>query len=442
MSPVSDPDLTTTLKLASKALLSTTRGASEREAILEAALMDPRLTAFKREALALVISVLHEQDSLDMIIRQAVPNGTLRINTLCILRLVAFKARLCKNRDDLRRLERSIRAVAQIDDLSIIESLLGVAISWNEQLQTSQLPEFDRIGLETHHSPWWVGYCARVFGRANAIRLLSSPPRPRYIRVNTLRNRGRATLPLVAKGLASSLIPVPGTRGVYRLRGSPSAFSDFFSQGLFQMQDLASYLAVRAGDPKPGESVLDLCAAPGGKTAAVAQFMRNRGRIVSVDYSNKRMATWKREIKRLGVKIAEPVIGDATRLDVHTKFDLVIIDPPCTGTGVFDRNPSMKWHLSAKSLSHYATLQANILESASQFVDDDGRILYCTCSVTIEENEDLIRAFVKSHPDFEPRPIIDGYGSPGLQGASNCRRFYPHRDNCAGYFVALLQRVY
>ena len=438
---MSDLDLTITLKLASKALVSTTRGSSERGAVLEAATTDPRLTAHKHEALALVTSVLDEQDSLDMIIRQAVPNGTFRISTLCILRLVAFKARLCKNRDDLRRLERSIRAVAQTDDLPIMESLLGVAIMWNEQLQTSQLPDFDRIGHETHHSPWWVEYCARVFGRANAVQLLSSPLRPRYIRVNTLRNRGSATLPPVAEGLASLLTPIPRLRGVYKLRGSPSAFSDFFSRGLFQMQDLASYLAVVAGSPKPGESVLDLCAAPGGKTAALAQFMRNKGRIVSVDYSNQRMLTWKREIKRLGVKIAEPVIGDATRLGVHTKFDLVLIDPPCTGTGVFDRNPSMKWHLSAKSLSHYATLQANILESASQFVDHDGRILYCTCSVTIEENEDLIRSFVKSHPDFETRETLDGHGSPGLRGMSDCRRFYPHRDKSAGYFVALMGRV-
>jgi len=229
--------------------------------------------------------------------------------------------------------------------------------------------------------------------------------------------------------------------GVFSLSGSPSALSEFFSQGLFQMQDLASFLAVRAADPKDGETVLELCAAPGGKTAALAQMMKNRGRIISVDYSPERMEAWRREITRLGVKIAEPIIEDGTRLGLHTSFDLVLIDPPCTGTGVFDRNPGMKWHLSAKSLTRYATLQENLLESASQRVAEGGRILYCTCSVTVEENEDLVMKFLRSHPEFETRPVLYDYGSPGLRGMSDCRRFYPHRDRTAGYFVALMSRV-
>jgi 16S rRNA (cytosine967-C5)-methyltransferase len=256
-----------------------------------------------------------------------------------------------------------------------------------------------------------------------------------------LKNRGRTTLPKELGVLAERLARIPSTRGVYTLTGSLSSFASYFSSGSFQMQDLASYLAIEAADPTPGERVLDLCAAPGVKTAAIAQFMKNRGRIVSVDYSSTRMKSWGREVQRLGVKIADPVISDASHLGLHDSFDLVVIDPPCTGTGVFDRNPRMKWHLTPKSVDRYSILQRRFLGSAASLVGEEGRILYCTCSLTVEENEHVIVSFLKSHPEFETRPVLEQYGSPGLMGLADCRRFYPHRDRTAGYFIARMQRT-
>lgn len=438
---MSDSDLSNILRLAFRALLLVAGGASERGAIRQTLVSEPRLAGVKRQALPLVLATLREQDRLDWTIHEALPNEKFGTRALCILRLVAYNATLFVDRGHLRQLERSIRNVAPVEYLTDIECLLGRIIPWNNRPLPSTLPEQQRIALETHHTAWWVEYCFRVFGRARAIALLSARPRPRYIRVNNLKNRGRITLPAIAKRLASSLSQVPSMPGAFFLSGSPSGFSDFFSRGLFQMQDLASFLAVKAGNPEPGEEVLDLCAAPGGKTAALAQLMRNRGRIVSVDYSRPRMNAWKLEIKRLGVKIAEPIVEDVGSLGLQTKFDLVVIDPPCTGTGVFDRNPSMKWHLSPKSLARYGALQESLLESASSRVADEGRILYCTCSVTVEENEDLVRSFLKSHPEFETRPIPGDFGSPGLRGMLDCRRLYPDRDSTAGYFIAVMQRV-
>src|SRR5207237_6836670 len=130
----------------------------------------------------------------------------------------------------------------------------------------------------------------------------------------------------------------------------------------FQMQDLASFLGVKSGAPVPGENVLDLCAAPGAKTAAIAQLMKNRGTIVSVDYSRRRMNGWRREVQRLGVKIADRVISDASWLGLRDSFDLVIIDPPCTGTGVFYLKSRMKWNISPKSVERYSTLKRSFLD--------------------------------------------------------------------------------
>jgi 16S rRNA (cytosine967-C5)-methyltransferase len=234
---------------------------------------------------------------------------------------------------------------------------------------------------------------------------------------------------------------VEADSGTHLLTGSPSVLAKYFEMGLFQVQDFASYLSVKAANPTPGENVLDLCAAPGGKTATLAQMMKNRGRITSVDYSRNRMASWRTETERLGVRIASPLIGDASNIGLTKQFDLVIVDPPCTGTGILDRNPRMKWHLSPKLVQKFSLLQSRMLEESSKYTRPGGRILYCTCSLTLEENEFVLLKFLSAHADFETRPILEEYGSPGLRGQSNCRRLYPHRDSTAGYFIAKLERI-
>lgn len=434
-----DFELTDQFRLAHRALILVGRGVSERSAVQEAAASDSRLTSVKREALSLVLGTVDEQDLLDLHIQSALPDGKLGITARSLFRLTTYTSLRLMDKVKLSRVERSLRVIVPSDLLPMFELLLGTLPAHDESRFFSNLVDSKRIALETHHSTWWVDYCFRVYGRADAVALLSSPPRPRYLRANPLKNQGRTSLPKGLGALAGRLAKVPSTPSMYTLTGSLSAFAEFFKEGLFQVQDLASYLAVTAGDPKPKEMVLDLCAAPGGKTAAIAQLMKNQGRIISVDYSPGRMKSWRREVHRLGVEIASPVVGDAARFWLRERFNLVVVDPPCTGTGVFDRNPRMKWHLSPQSMARYSSLQRRFLETAASLLEKDGRILYCTCSLTVEENEDVVSSFLKSHPEFETRPILELNGSPGLRGLANCRRFYPHRDRTAGYFIARME---
>lgn len=415
-------------------------GASERSAVYRAGASVSRLTQVRREALALVLATVSEQDLLDLHVQNAFPDEKLGIKVRNLFRLTTYVTLRLGAKAKIRQIERSLRAIVPHDLLSRFELLIGTLPAYDESRFFSNLRDSKSIALETHHALWWVDYCFRMVGRGEAVALLSSLPRPRYLRVNPLKNHGRTALPKALGGLADRLANVPSTPGLYTLRSSPSAFAEFFKQGLFQIQDLASYLAIMAGDPKPRETVLDMCSAPGAKTATIAQLMKNRGRIVSVDYSLGRMKTWKREVQRLGVEIADPIIADAARLGLRENFDLIVVDPPCTGTGVLDRNPRMKWHISPQSVNRYSILQRGFLDSASSLLEKDGRILYCTCSLTVEENEEVVGTFLKSHPDFETQPVLEHYGSPGLRGMVDCRRFYPHRDRTAGYFVARLQR--
>jgi len=439
--PARDSDHSIQFRLAYRALLLVSRGASERDAVQRAAALDPRSIGLKREALALVLGTVGEQDLIDILVRNVHPEEKMGMNARCLFRLTAYAMLRLGAKGQTRRIEHSLRTIAPIGLLPRLEFFLGTLPGSDRTQLLHGLRDSERVALETHHPIWWVNYCFRAFGRTDAVELLSSRTRPRYLRVNPLKNRGRTTLPKELGVLAERLTKVPSTPGVYTVAGSLSDFAGFFSSGSFQMQDLASFLAVKSGAPVPGENVLDLCAAPGAKTAAIAQLMKNRGTIVSVDYSRRRMNSWRREVQRLGVKIADPVISDASWLGLRDSFDLVIIDPPCTGTGVFDRNPRMKWHLSPKSVERYSTLQRSFLDSAASLVEKEGRILYCTCSLTLEENEDVVSRFLKSHLEFETRPILEQYGSPGLRGMSDCRRFFPHRDHAAGYFIARLQRT-
>jgi 16S rRNA C967 or C1407 C5-methylase (RsmB/RsmF family) len=436
-----DSDLSRKVELTLRALPLITKGASERGAILHVTHLDPSLSNVKREALSLVLEILNEQDLLDKLIQFALPDERVSTKALGLYRLATHLIQRAHDKESLRRFERILRNVTPPESFPSLQLLLGTVVALDPNRQWSKLTDSEKIGLETHHPPWWVEYCFRLIGRGETIKLLSASLRPRYIRVNPLKNRGRTSLPVEAKRVATTVTKVWSNPSMYTVNGSPSVLSKFFSQGLFQVQDLASFLAVKSAHPKPGESVLDVCSAPGGKTATLAQFMKNRGRIVSVDYSRSRMRSWRREVSRLGVKIAEPVVGDATNLAVRGNFDLAVIDPPCTGTGILDRNPSMKWHLTPELIERYSRIQHRILDSVWPLLSDGGRILYCTCSLTVEENENIVSTFLKSHLEFETRPILKEYGSPGLVGLADCRRLWPHRDNTAGYFVALMQRV-
>ncbi len=433
-----DSKLVDRLTLARAALLLVLQGKSERSAVSRIASTDAQLRQERSAALSLVIDAVSKLDLLDRAVQTAFPGSEFDKRSLSLFRLAA-NVILADNTNPKADLIRALRKISSGLEGPRLEHLMGHLVASGAPDASSGMSETEKVGLRTHNPPWWVAYCFYHFGRQTGLKILSSPARPRYVRVNPLRNRGRISVPLELRKYSGQLIE--SDSGIHLLTGSPSIFAKYFEKGLFQVQDLASFLAVKAADPVPGDDVLDLCAAPGGKTATLAQLMKNRGRIISVDYSRNRMSSWRSETERLGVKIASPLIGDASNLGLNSDFDLVIVDPPCTGTGILDRNPRMKWHLSPKLVQKFSLLQSRMLEESSRYIRPGGRVLYCTCSLTLEENELVLSEFLSAHADFETRPILEGYGSPGLQGQNNCRRFYPHRDRTAGYFIARLERT-
>lgn len=437
---VPPPELSREMRIELDALVLVEKGMSEKTAVTKALQRFPELRNGREKVSKIVMEVVSKQDLLDRIVRLAVPESRLVLRELCLARLTAL---IVITRPELRpEMTSAMRDLAPPRFLDELEYFLGSLKNFDFDQVYDGLVDAKRIGLQTHHPPWWVEYCFRIFGRKEAVDILNFQGRPRYVRVNVLRNEGRSDLPSRARRLRVVLEPVEDFPGIYRLSGKSSDLSSFHADGLFQFQDLASWITAQAAEPELGETVLDLCAAPGAKTAALAALMQNRGRIISVDYSMSRMLGWRREMSRLGVEIACSVIADASALPIIGQYDAVLVDPPCSGSGIFDRNPRMKWRVDQMQLDRYSGLQKQMLEEAYRALSPEGRIIYSTCSLSVEENEGVVSQFLGEHAEIETRPILSAYGkgSPGLYGLRDCKRFYPHRDGTQGYFVARLER--
>ena len=171
--------------------------------------------------------------------------------------------------------------------------------------------------------------------------------------------------------------------------------------------------------------------------------MGNHGRIISIDSDARRLASWKRLIDKMGVTNAESIQVDATSdYDISTReVDIVLLDPPCSGTGTFNNIPSSKWSLTLKSIKEKAGIQKILIEKAATHLKKGGFLIYSTCSVTVEENEEVIKGFLEGHSEFklvEPKPKL---GTQGFLGLKEAQRLYPSVHMCEGFFIAKLEKT-
>ena len=375
--------------------------------------------------------------------------GEYNLGVQAFLRLYVYQTRVQRNWSKINLQEaQHIASLGRVilgwQTLREVEPFLGFLLTRQLQPILEAADEVERVGLETFHPSWFVKYCYSLMGRSEAVAFLqgSMNPPPAYIRVNTLAETEEAiTRKLEAQGVKlEKTVPLKYTYKVLETEQPLNALPSY-RDGLFYVQDKASCFAAEATDPKQGSTVFDVCAAPGAKTTYLAQLMQNNGAIYSVDFSYRRMQTWKRETVRMGAKIAQPIIADArATLPFSGKADLVILDPPCTGTGIFAKQPSAKWRISPKSILKMAEIQGNMINSCAEKVASGGDLIYSTCSIAVEENEMIIERFLKCHPEFGLAEIKPELGLPGLRGLTRCQRLYPHTHMCNGFFIAKLQK--
>ena len=324
--------------------------------------------------------------------------------------------------------ERRLRKVKETRDLIPHQEIPWGSMSGDEEL-----------ALRSFHPVWYIRHLRGLFDEDTVACLVQPVDPTRYIRVNTLR-ADESTLSELAE-LGYSFTRVPELMSTYRVNGGTTGLTGTsqYKQGALILQDLASILVGEVAAPSPGHTVLDVCAAPGAKTSHLAQLMQNRGRITSIDIDARRLAAWSRLMERMGVANADPIRLDASRpYALPDEMDLVVLDPPCSGTGTFNAYPSSKWRLTLNMILEYAGLQRRLLENAAPHVKEGGSLVYSTCSVTLEENEGVIGPFLEHNPEFRLAESAPRIGSPGLRGLVEAQRLYPCLHKSEGFFIARL----
>ena len=212
---------------------------------------------------------------------------------------------------------------------------------------------------------------------------------------------------------------------VFELKSHPplSALGSF-RDGWFYVQDPGTLLAVCQLGPRPGEAILDFCAAPGGKTTFVAQLMNNRGRILAQDVSDTRLKLIRENCARLGVTCVETVLPSTLDVQPSTAFDRVLVDAPCSNTGVMRRRVDLRWRIQAKEIGRLCAGQLDLLRQAAVRVKPEGVLVYSTCSLEPEENQEVVKQFLRGHADFK---------------LESERELLPFGDNVDGAYVARLK---
>jgi 16S rRNA (cytosine967-C5)-methyltransferase len=403
-----------------------------------------------RTAQLLILETTRRRNLIDYLILRA-SNGQLTLDSLqhgiaSLLRLFCYWARLHGADDrDVVRFLHAARSALGWRTLQPIEPMLGRILALDIREEIRKLPYDEALALSLFHPAWFVSASSLLLGRPGALKLMhrNAHRPPSYIRINTLLGKEEACLREIEK-MGIDVEPVPSLPQAFRVLSfkRPIVQTKPYREGRIVIQDKASMLASAIAAPKSGDSVLDACAAPGAKTAHLAQLMENKGTIYSIDKSFSRMSFWRREVTRLGVKIAHPLLADASKsFPINTQVDVVLLDPPCSNTGTFWKSPAEKWATSQERVHMLARVQRTMLENVSRSVREGGTLVYSTCSILAEEDEHVVNSFLAANPDFkavEPSPRI---GLPGLYGSEMSRRLYPHVHDCNGHFLSKMKRT-
>lgn len=267
---------------------------------------------------------------------------------------------------------------------------------------------------------------------------------PLTLRVNTLK-ADRETVIRQIRPLAREVTATRYSADGILLRSPDSPMNQWsaYKTGCFQVQSEGSQLVACMLDAKPGHSVWDACAGLGTKTAQIAQHLKNRGNIVATDLSQSKLNRLDAEMQRLGARIVTAKVLDASRVCATMepdRFDRILLDAPCSGLGVLQKNPDGKWHLQPEDINRCARIQTAILDNAAACLKPCGILVYAVCSTEPEETTDIVRAFLQKHREFaiyrsETAPWAD---ADTLRTPEGFLATQPHHHNLEGFFAAAL----
>ncbi|MGB9696204.1 MAG: 16S rRNA (cytosine(967)-C(5))-methyltransferase RsmB [Ignavibacteria bacterium] len=314
---------------------------------------------------------------------------------------------------------------------------------------TREIDEVNYLGIVQSHPNWMVRRWVNRFGFEETAALCeANNKRPLiYLRLNKMKGTiAQLTEYLTEKNFAFNISPYLDY--FFGIKMMSKIYEDEqFKSGMFTVQDVSAGLVTHLVDPKEGELVMDLCAAPGGKTTHMAEYSNDLAKIIAIDKYFLRLESLKKNVERLGLKnillLQEDLTNpktDLVRSKMIGKADKVLVDAPCSGFGVITKKPDIKWKRDSKDIIKLTKVQFELLELAEKFVKPGGALIYSTCTTEIEENQEMIERFLNKYPYY----TIDSatkYLPLEVVNSSGVMETFPHHHNIDGAFAVRLLKL-
>ena len=388
--------------------------------------LDSREMAF---ASALFYTALERRLTIDHILKcySAKPLDTLLPEVMASLRLGICQLLYLESVDDYAAVSQSVelaKALGVPEASGFVNGVLRAFLRAGKKIPPVRGGRGDRLSVTYSCPRWLVKRLLKAYGEEDTLHILegSLGKPPFFLRVNTTQiTPEQLAEQLAAEGVEAAV--QPDAPGCLLAQSSAVEALEAFQQGLFHVQDKASQLCALAVEAKTGERVLDVCAAPGGKSFTIAEEMDNQGQVVALDLHPHRVGLIQEGAERLGLSIVEAKSGDASVFDPALgNFDRVLCDVPCSGFGIIRRKPEIKYK-TPDSVENLPEIQHKILQTSANYVKPGGRLVYSTCTLLPEENGGVVSRFLE--------------GSTGFTLSSEKTLLGGETD---GFYMAVLQR--
>ena len=399
----------------------------------------------KAFAAALFYGVTERKMTLDHIISQYCSAGIskLKSEVLAILRCGIYQIMYMRSVPDSAAVNESVKLckkMKQFGAAGLVNGILRNFLRNDKKVDYSGMNPVERLAMEYSAPAWIARKFLEDYGEENAKKALEASvgAPPVYARVNTVKIKESELVETLKKeGVSAEVYPrLPSCIRIEKTGDLEKLAS--FRAGLFHIQDVSSQLCCHTLRPILNETVLDICAAPGGKSFTLAELMGNSGRVIAMDLYDQRMGLIEKGAERLGLSIVEPRVNNALQFNEELpQADRVLCDVPCSGLGVIRRKPEIKYK-DEKEFEEVPRLQKAILDISARYVKVGGTLVYSTCTLSRAENDEVAQAFAETHPDFSPivQPI------PYADAESSYKRtFFPEEDGGDGFFTASFRRV-
>ena len=402
--------------------------------------LDARDRRWTRE---LVYGMLRNRAGIDAILSERVRGGLVRLDpdVIDLLRLGVYQLLNMGSVPAYAAIAQTVELAKRRHGLGaskLVNAVLRRTDRERDQLGTGEIPRdsIDALALKYSHPRWLIARWVERFGEQDTERLLTlnNADAPIAIRPYGIV---REQLEAMMEAAGVHVADAPYARDSIAISGG-TTFTELgaFKKGLFFVQDPAATLVTEYAAIPTGATVADLCAAPGGKAL---ELSRTAGTVLASDKSFGRLQRLLANQRRLESVNLYPFVGDARNPAIRP-VDVVLIDVPCTGTGTFRRHPDARWRIKISDIAVMSALQKTILKAAANVVQSGGLLIYSTCSLEPEENEEQIRTFLAEHSSWVLEPPPEGTVAPELIDDGQLR-VLPHRHGTDGAFAARLRRV-